>query len=66
MERFLIGVMEMVDNGMKPSDAVTCDVPDHVQPKLMSFLGVRSLKQLDRMSEDGLRRLFGPASLAAV
>ncbi len=66
MERFLIGVWDMIDNGMKPSDAVTCDVPEHVQPKLLSFLGVRSLKQLDRMSEDGLRRLFGSSSIAAV
>lgn len=66
MERFLIGVWDMIDNGMKPSDAVACDVPDHVQPKLLKFLGVSSLKQLDRMSEDGLRRLFGSSSLAAV
>lgn len=66
MERFLIGVMEMIECGIKPSDAVTCDVPERVQWRMAKHLGVRSLRDLDRMSEDDLRRLFGPSSLAAV
>ena len=56
----------MIDNGMKPSDAVSCGVADYQLSRLTQYLGVRSIQDLDRMNEASLRRLFGPAALATV
>ena len=65
MERFLIGVWDMIEAGVPPSDAVTCDLAEHMHYRMEKFLGVRSLKDLDRMPEDSLRRLLGSTAIAA-
>lgn len=63
MERFLIGAWDMIEAGMKPSDAVACGVAKHMHAGLAEFLGVKSLLALDRMSEGSLRRLLGATAI---
>lgn len=64
MERMLIGAWNMIEGGMKPSDAVTVGVEPFQHTALVNHLGVSSLRALDRMSESALRRLLGHTAIA--
>lgn len=64
LEPFLIGALDMVQAGMRPSDAVSIGASDEEAEGLAHFLGVGSLHELDRMSPDGLRELLQPYALS--
>ena len=65
-EPYLIGALDMVHAGMKPSDAVSVGATLEDEAGLARFLGVRSLRDLDTMPDIGLWRLLQPYALANV
>lgn len=60
MDQLLIGVWNLIETGMRPSDAVVVGLDSDETAGLVHLLGVSSVTSLDQMSEDALRRLFGP------
>lgn len=66
MCQFLIGALDMIEAGMKPSDAVVCGAEPHEIEGLPKILGVRSLRALNRMSFEDLAGLLQRYSISSI
>ena len=65
-QQLLLGALELIENGMKPSDAVTCGTDCEEDEEAVAYtLGVSSLRSLDTMGPQELRKLLGPYSLGS-
>jgi hypothetical protein len=63
-ELLLLGSLELIEAGMKPSEAVVCGaISEDDHEAVLLTLGVDSFTELNRMSEDALRELLLPFSL---
>lgn len=63
-ELLLLGALELVEAGMKPSEAVRCGAASPAdEDAVLLTLGVDSLTELNRMSMDDLRDLLEPYAL---
>ncbi len=66
-QNLLLGALELIENGMKPSDAVTCGTDCEEDEEAVAYtLGVSSLRNLDKMSRGELRRLLTQYSIDQV
>lgn len=61
----LLGALELIENGMKPSDAVTCGGTDdeNDEAAVAYTLGISSVRMLDKMSYLELKKLLEPFSI---
>jgi len=62
-QRLLLGALELIENGMKPSDAVTCGASEEEESAVAFTLGLGNLRDLDEMSYTSLRRILEPYSI---
>lgn len=63
-ELLLLGALELIEAGMKPSEAIRCGaVSPGDEDAVLLTLGVGSLTELNRMSPGMLRELLEPYSL---
>jgi len=63
-QRLLLGALELIENGMKPSDAVTCGTDSEEDEEAVAFtLGVSNLRHLDQMDYSALKRMLEPYSI---
>lgn len=62
-EDYLVGALDLVRAGMKPSDAVSIGACTETEAGLAHYLGIGSLRDLDRMSPRNLWRTLQPYAL---
>ncbi len=63
-ERLLLGALDLIENGMLPSDAVTCGTDDEEDATAVAYtLGLNTLRSLDKMSYLELKMLLEPHAI---
>jgi hypothetical protein len=62
-QQLLLGALELIEAGMRPSDAVSCSDSEEDAEAVAYTLGISNLRLLDKMSYDELRVLLEPFSI---